>query len=1807
MRLSLLALVVFTVALPAPAPAAELSVGVASVDITPNYPVRLSGFGFRRTESEGVTQRIWAKAIAFKGTGNDGPAVIVTVDNLGIPIGMTRDVAGRLTQKAKLEPARFAVTASHTHTAPMLKEVCPTLFGVPIPPGHQEHIDRYTKELADHLEKVCLAAMADLRPAKLEFGIGSATLAVNRRTKGGPVDHDLPVLVVRDEGGKPRAIYVSYACHCVTLSDNKISGDWAGHVQEVVQKNYPGVIALTSIGCGADSNPTSGVTGDKHDVAAAQGKQIASEIDRLLKQSLTPITQPVSTKTGEVELLFDTHPTRAQWQEKAKRPDAVGHHARVQLAKLDRGEQLPTTLAYPIQTWAFGDQLAMVFLPGEVVVDYSLRLKKEFDRSRLWVNAYSNDAPCYIPSERILKEGGYEGGDAMVYYDKPTKLAPGVEQKIIDEVRRQLPAAFVAPRGTEGVPPKTPEQSRQSIRTKPGLEVELVASEPLVCSPVAIDWSADGKLWVCEMFDYPSGADGDFRPGGRIKFLEDADRDGQYEKATVFLDNIPFPTGVTAWGQGVFVCAAPDILFAQDTDADGKADKVEKLFAGFYTDNFQARVNSLSLGLDNWIYGANGLLGGVIADREGRKLDIRNRDFRFRPVAGPMQTVAGLTQQGRVRDDWGRWFGCDNSTSLLYYPHEERYLRRNPHAPSPATVVRPAGDYDVGRVYPASRLLDRFNDPDNANRFTSACGLGIYRDTLLGADFYGNAFVCEPVHNLVHRMIVTGDGAGLSRRRDEDEREAEFFASTDNWSRPVQVRTGPDGALYVVDMYRFLIEHPRWIAANRLAQLDVRAGADKGRIYRVRPSALPLRRVRDLTALGAAELAVALDTPNGTERDRVHTELLVRRDSAAVPVLEKLALSSASSQVRLQALCALDALDALSPAVLGKSLQDKDERVRANAVRLCEKDPGPVATALLRMANDPSPAVRRQLAYTLGEWSDVRAGLALAELARSGLNDAEMRAAVLSSAVRHCAPVLAAIIEAPEDKPGRAEWLPPLVATATASNDRKLMNSAVAAALPRSNRAPTAEHFAAVASIADALERAGGSLDPGVSGVSATLAAARRVAYDDTAAPAARAAALSLVARGVASDGEIELLCNLAARGGTDKLGAAALSALRRQSAHSIAARLLADWQKTSPAARGDLVQLLMGREQWAAALIDAVKRGAVPRNEISLSDRQRLAASPDESLRTLAAEVFPPQPAGSRAEVVARYKTVPTLTGEASRGAEFFARDCAACHALAGVGHAVGPDLSALRDRDADYFVQNILDPAAVVEPRFVYYQLVTKDRRSITGVIKSETESGITLQGGNAVSETVARADVKEVRAAGTSMMPEGFEAAYTPQQMADLVAFLKSGRPRKQFPGNTPELIVQSSDGALMLPAHQAEIYGDQVVLESEFRNIGYWYGAGDFVAWTVQVNKPAEFDVYFDYACADFAAGNRFVLDAGGRTATGVVKATGGDWSRYVQAKVGALKLDAGRHRVTVRPDGTPREALLDLRTVALAPTNSNPPWLAAAPLLAASQAAGDQVARDPAAVAKVILDKSLSNEAREAAVRANPQFAAELIAEMTRDLTPGTPAEYERIPWIWRVAVACGRRDDAGQMKKVLAVSLPAEAQPLRDWQAVVIGGGIINGASDRGHWPAQRVAEVLAGDDALLKRYHRSLDLASAMTDDEKVPAPTRYDALRMLGAEPWEKRGAQLTRYLAKGTHEELQAGAVAGVGDVDSPGATAALIAALPHLEGNNRNAALDKLLRNEQRAASLAEAIDAGRIDRSWLGEARAKNLAELRKPR
>lgn len=414
--------------------------GAASMDITPHYPVRLSGYGNRRDLTAAFAQPLHAKALAI-GSDDEGPAVLVTVDNLGVPAAIRDEVIRRLATRTKITDDRFALCSSHTHCAPMLEGVAPNLFGMDIPAEHQESIARYTRELTDHIEAVALAALADRQPATLGWGSGTVDFAANRRTfPEKPVDHALPVLVVKAPGGKVRAIFTSYACHCTTLQFNAIHADWAGCAQEDLEREFPGAIALTALGCGADQNPKPRGT---LDLVAQHGAALAAEARRIASDKLSPIDGPLEARVRRFDLAFAPLPTRDEWNTLAQdKRAAVAYHARKNLARLDRGEALPTRLPYLVQVWSFGSDLAMVFLAGEVVVDYSLRLKREFDPARLWVNGYSNDVPCYIPSKRILDEGGYEGGGAMVYYDRPTKFAPDVEERIIGVMHELIPKRF---------------------------------------------------------------------------------------------------------------------------------------------------------------------------------------------------------------------------------------------------------------------------------------------------------------------------------------------------------------------------------------------------------------------------------------------------------------------------------------------------------------------------------------------------------------------------------------------------------------------------------------------------------------------------------------------------------------------------------------------------------------------------------------------------------------------------------------------------------------------------------------------------------------------------------------------------------------------------------------------------------------------------------------------------------------------------------------------------------------------------------------------------------------------------------------------------------------------------------------------------------------------------------------------------------------------------------------------------------------------------------------------------------------------
>ncbi len=428
-----------------------MEVGVARVDITPDGPIRLAGYGARvKTESDGVLQPLEAKALAF-GSDAQGASILITVDLVGIPWHITAKLADRLSAKMGLNPAQLVICATHTHSGPEVGNLLNILqyrgeesfSDSLLSLDHLLHITQYTEQLYQKLEDVSVAAMKDRKPSRVAWGQGQALFAKNRRTPDGPVDVALPVLRVTDPDGALKAILVNYACHGTTLFGdvNKIHGDWMGEAQQRIEAKHPGVVAMIAIGCGADANPSPRGTMEN---AAMHGMEIFNNVERILTGQLQPLTTPPVGRMKWVKLPFAKVPTVAELMKQTEDKTVKGYYARLALDRIARGNTIPAELNYPIQTWSFGDKLVMINLPGEVVVDYSTRLKNDFGADRVWINAYANDVPCYIASARVIREGGYEAESSMYYYDKPSPFALEVEDIIVKGVHDLMPREHYA-------------------------------------------------------------------------------------------------------------------------------------------------------------------------------------------------------------------------------------------------------------------------------------------------------------------------------------------------------------------------------------------------------------------------------------------------------------------------------------------------------------------------------------------------------------------------------------------------------------------------------------------------------------------------------------------------------------------------------------------------------------------------------------------------------------------------------------------------------------------------------------------------------------------------------------------------------------------------------------------------------------------------------------------------------------------------------------------------------------------------------------------------------------------------------------------------------------------------------------------------------------------------------------------------------------------------------------------------------------------------------------------------------------------
>lgn len=499
--------------------------------------------------------------------------------------------------------------------------------------------------------------------------------------------------------------------------------------------------------------------------------------------------------------------------------------------------------------------------------------------------------------------------------------------------------------------PLTPtEEARTFVFSDTNLVAELAAAEPDVISPVALAWDADGRMFVAEMRDYPNAPD-----GGTIRLLEDRDADGRYETATVFADQLSFPNSVLPWNGGVLVTAAPDLLFLKDNDGDGRADERHVLFTGFGTGNQQLRANGLTWGGDGWIYGANGRSDGEIRPVEwfqGQRwvrisdmdpqeaadlqqpVSLRGHDFRIQPETATVQTLAGRSQFGLTRDDWGNRFLSWNTIPVRHEVFSSRLLERNPDLAGREVLVDCSPPGDSGEVFPLTPSPLVFNN-ESGSHFNALSGLHIFRGDALGTNYYGDAFVGESLRNLVHRRVLVPDGVTFRAERRETRRE--FLASTDPWFHPVNFGTGPDGALYIADFYRQFVEHPDWVARDTRDRVKWETGRAHGRIWRVRHQKIALKPAGSAIGLGRKSiegLALELESPNAWRRETALRLIGERREKGEVRTLQRLAVSASLPQTRALALHALLSGAGLKGGALLDAMNDRSPRVREVAIKL---------------------------------------------------------------------------------------------------------------------------------------------------------------------------------------------------------------------------------------------------------------------------------------------------------------------------------------------------------------------------------------------------------------------------------------------------------------------------------------------------------------------------------------------------------------------------------------------------------------------------------------------------------------------------------------------------------------------------------------------------------------------------------------------------------------------------------------------------------------------------------------------------------
>ncbi|MDG2471266.1 MAG: c-type cytochrome [Pirellulaceae bacterium] len=924
------------------------------------------------------------------------------------------------------------------------------------------------------------------------------------------------------------------------------------------------------------------------------------------------------------------------------------------------------------------------------------------------------------------------------------------------------------------------QDSLEEFRLHPDCQMELVATEPAVVDPIAMRFDEFGRMWVVEMRDYPTLQGG--QPDSQIKIIEDKDGDGIYESATVFANHLMFPTGIQPWKKGVIVTLAGKVLFLADLDGDGVCDQEKTLFTGFAEQNTQLRANHPTMGPDGLIYVANGLRNGSITGGKiTTSLSINGMDFRFNPSTLVAESVTGYGQFGLTFDDAGYRFICTNRNPLKRVVLEDQYLKLAKGLPIGGAVADVAAASADSRLYPISSAWTTSNL--HANQFTAACGVHVFSGNGLPENFSGNAFTCDPTANVVHREVISYRSNPIIGRSKPGRFQTEFLASKNTSFRPVNICTGPDGSLYVVDMRREVIEHPDFMPSELKNRPDLRNGDKSGRIYRIsRKDNSAQQRLR--FDLFQTDVLKQLLSENSWTRETAQRLILQSGDFSDFDGLRDiLSMESAPPNSIIRALAVLSAKMQLKEADLEFPARHPSGQVRRFAVKQMETLD---SDRLIEFIEDVDPAVRFQALLSC-VWNGRKIDVdGLQHIAEKNGDNPWMRSVVLLASRNDPNALLAKLLGVNSSETGaRLEPLALGLAKMVVSKNSQDETIALLDDCLFSTDVPSRLRRAVAETILVDVFRAG------------NLGRVRKRLVQSSLASKLG----SWLSKEIEKQGANQTDFNLVALlfPGNPKLAQLssdtgdprqynAVIALHFLTSDQPWITLAKRFHQSERFHRLEVLSASLGRPLIAKLVLEQVENSFVKPSEIEISTRKKLLNHSDPMVRTMANSVLSVSVPADRKVALTKYRAALDMPTQARAGRVIFEKKCSSCHQLGDLGRRIGPDISDTRTKTKSQLLQDIIQPNAAIDSHFLEVQIEHVDGRNFSGIIAEENSSAITLRqigsntGRGQQSDplvVIPRKEIQRMGSTGKSLMPVGLEQDLTLQQMADLISFLKNWR--------------------------------------------------------------------------------------------------------------------------------------------------------------------------------------------------------------------------------------------------------------------------------------------------------------------------------------------------------------------------------------------------------------------------------------------